>query len=394
MYINSLADKVVFNSLNYIKHGKIKLINYDNKEYNFGNNKEKLFVTIKINKPGLTFKIIRNGSIGMAEGYMSGDFETNNLSDLIELTARNIQIVHKFSGVLDFSLFSNIKNIFIKKTKKKSKENISKHYDLGNEFFSLWLDKTLTYSSAIFDGTKNNLEIAQLNKYKKLINLVKPKSGDKMLEIGCGWGGFAEYIGKNHDVKLDCITISRKQFDFAKERMHKNKLNEKINIQLMDYRDIKKKYNSIASIEMIEAVGQSYLKSYFKKIKENLVQNGTAAIQAITIDDKFYDRYKTKTDFIQKYIFPGGFLPCKKEILRLSKINGLKFEECNSYGMHYSNTLSIWRDEFLNKWEEISKQGFDNTFKRMWNFYLSYCEAGFKSKNIDLIQFSLQNKQS
>tara|TARA_B100001123_G_scaffold438948_1_gene574816 strand:- start:670 stop:1848 length:1179 start_codon:yes stop_codon:yes gene_type:complete len=392
MYINSLADKVVFNSLNYIKHGKIKLINYDNKEYNFGNNKEKLFVTIKINKPGLTFKIIRNGSIGMAEGYMSGDFETNNLSDLIELTARNIQIVHKFSGVLDFSLFSNIKNIFIKNTKKKSKENISKHYDLGNEFFSLWLDKTLTYSSAIFDGTKNNLEIAQLNKYKKLINLVKPKSGDKMLEIGCGWGGFAEYIGKNHDVKLDCITISRKQFDFAKERMHKNKLNEKINIQLMDYRDIKKKYNSIASIEMIEAVGQSYLKSYFKKIKENLVQNGTAAIQAITIDDKFYDRYKTKTDFIQKYIFPGGFLPCKKEILRLSKINGLKFEECNSYGMHYSNTLSIWRDEFLNKWEEISKQGFDNTFKRMWNFYLSYCEAGFKSKNIDLIQFSLQNK--
>ena len=392
MYINSLADKVVFNSLNYIKHGKIKLINYDNKEYNFGNNKEKLFVTIKINKPGLTFKIIRNGSIGMAEAYMKGDFETNNLSDLIELTARNINIVHKFSGVLDFSLFNNIKNIFIKNTKKKSKENISKHYDLGNEFFSLWLDKTLTYSSAIFDGTKNNLEIAQLNKYKKLINLVKPKSGDKMLEIGCGWGGFAEYIGKNYDVKLDCITISKKQFDFAKERMHKNKLNEKINIQLMDYRDIKKKYNSIASIEMIEAVGQNYLKSYFKKIKENLVQNGTVAIQAITIDDKFYDRYKTKTDFIQKYIFPGGFLPCKKEILRLSKINGLKFEECNSYGMHYSNTLSIWRDEFLNKWEEISKQGFDNTFKRMWNFYLSYCEAGFKSKNIDLIQFSLQNK--
>ena len=394
MYINSLADKVVFKSLNYIKHGKLKLINYDNKKYNFGNNKEKLFVTIKINKPGLTFKIIRNGSIGMAEAYMKGDFETNNLSDLIELTARNINIVHKFSGVLDFSLFNNIKNIFIKNTKKKSKENISKHYDLGNEFFSLWLDKTLTYSSAIFDGTKNNLEIAQLNKYKKLINLVKPKSGDKMLEIGCGWGGFAEYIGKNHDVKLDCITISRKQFDFAKERMHKNKLNEKINIQLLDYRDIKKKYNSIASIEMIEAVGQNYLKSYFKKIKENLVQNGTVAIQAITIDDKFYDRYKTKTDFIQKYIFPGGFLPCKKEILRLSKINGLKFEECNSYGMHYSNTLSIWRDEFLNKWEEISKQGFDNTFKRMWNFYLSYCEAGFKSKNIDLIQFSLQNKQS
>jgi len=161
---------------------------------------------------------------------------------------------------------------------------------------------------------------------------------------------------------------------------------------MLDYRDIKNKYNSIASIEMIEAVGQTYLKSYFKKIKESLINNGTAAIQAITIDDKIYDRYKTKTDFIQKYIFPGGFLPCKKEILKLSYENGLKFQKCNSYGSHYSNTLSIWRNEFLDKWVDISKQGFDSTFKRMWNFYLSYCEAGFKSKNIDLIQFLLQNK--
>ena len=161
---------------------------------------------------------------------------------------------------------------------------------------------------------------------------------------------------------------------------------------MLDYRDVKKKYNSIASIEMIEAVGQNYLKSYFKKIKESLIYNGTAGIQAITIDYKIYDRYKRKTDFIQKYIFPGGFLPCKKEILKLSNNNGLKFKQCNSYGSHYSSTLSIWRDKFLNKWEDISKQGFDNTFKRMWNFYLSYCEAGFKSKNIDLIQFSLQNK--
>ena len=185
---------------------------------------------------------------------------------------------------------------------------------------------------------------------------------------------------------------AKKQYNFAKERIFKNGLNEKINIQMLDYRDIKDKYNSIASIEMIEAVGQNYLKSYFKKIKESLIYNGTAAIQAITIDDKIYNRYKTKTDFIQKYIFPGGFLPCKKEILKLSNEYGLKFEKCNSYGSHYSSTLSIWRDEFLNKWEDISKQGFDNTFKKMWNFYLSYCEAGFKSKNIDLIQFSLQNK--
>ena len=392
MILNSIADKIVFKALGRIKYGRINLTNYDGSKLCFGNENEKLIANIKINKPGLMSNIVNKGSVGLAEAYMREDFETDNLSNLIEITAKNIKIIHKFSGIFDLQFFNLIKNFFIKNTKIKSKENISKHYDLGNEFFSLWLDNTLTYSSAIFDNQKNNLEAAQLNKYKKLCDLVKPKSGDRMLEIGCGWGGYAEYIGKNYDIKLDCITISKKQYDFAKERIFRNGLNEKINIEMLDYRDVKNKYDSIASIEMIEAVGQNYLKSYFKKIKESLEHNGTAAIQAITIDDKYYDRYKNKTDFIQKYIFPGGFLPCKREILKLSNEYQLKFEECNSYGLHYSNTLSIWREEFLKKWGDISKQGFDKTFKKMWNFYLSYCEAGFKSKNIDLIQFSLCNK--
>ena len=392
MILNSIADKIVFKALGRIKYGRINLTNYDGSKLYFGNEDEKLIANIKINKPGLMSNIVNKGSVGLAEAYMREDFETDNLSNLIEITAKNIKIIHKFSGIFDLQFFNLIKNFFIKNTKIKSKENISKHYDLGNDFFSLWLDNTLTYSSAIFDNQKNNLEAAQLNKYKKLCDLVKPKSGDRMLEIGCGWGGYAEYIGKNYDIKLDCITISKKQYDFAKERIFRNGLNEKINIEMLDYRDVKKKYDSIASIEMIEAVGQNYLKSYFKKIKESLEHNGTAAIQAITIDDKYYDRYKNKTDFIQKYIFPGGFLPCKREILKLSSEYQLKFEECNSYGLHYSNTLSIWREEFLKKWGDISKQGFDKTFKKMWNFYLSYCEAGFKSKNIDLIQFSLCNK--
>ncbi len=323
---------------------------------------------------------------------MRDEVETNNLTNLIEILAKNIKTVHKFSGVFDLPILNYIKNFFIKNTKERSKENISKHYDLGNEFFSTWLDKTLTYSSAIFENGKNNLEDAQINKYKKLSNLIKPKAGDKMLEIGCGWGGYAEYVGKNYDVKIDCITISKKQFDYAKERIFKKGLNEKVNIKMMDYRDVKSNYNSIASIEMIEAVGQKYLKGYFKTIKENLKSGGTAAIQAITIDDNLYNRYKSKQDFIQKYIFPGGFLPCKKNIIELANENNLNFNQCYSYGKHYSDTLMVWRDEFQKKWNEISKQGFDLTFKRMWNFYLSYCEAGFKSKNIDLIQFSLQNK--
>ena len=392
MNLNNWSDKIVFSSLKLIKKGHLILTNYDDEKYLFGDPSQKLKVKIKINKPGLTYQIVKSGSTGLAEAYMRGDFETDDLTNLIELTAKNIKLVYKFSGLLDFSIFNKIKNFLLKNDKSRSKKNISKHYDLGNEFFSLWLDPTLTYSSAIFDQKDNDLEKAQINKYKKLVELIKPKSGNKILEIGCGWGGFAEYVGKNHDVKLDCITISKKQFEYASNRIFKNGLNVKINIQFKDYRDVKQKYNSIASIEMIEAVGQNYLENYFKTIKTNLVSEGSAAIQAITIDDNLFDRYKTKEDFIQKYIFPGGFLPSKKKLYDLSQNNGLAINQYNSYGLHYSNTLKIWRDEFFKKWEEISKQGFDNKFKRMWHFYLSYCEAGFKSKNIDLIQFSLQNR--
>ncbi|MDB4084679.1 cyclopropane-fatty-acyl-phospholipid synthase family protein, partial [Candidatus Pelagibacter sp.] len=317
---------------------------------------------------------------------------TNNLSDLIELTAKNINIIYKFSGIFDLPFINFLKNKIIKNTKNRSKENIAKHYDLGNDFFSLWLDKTLTYSSAIFENPKQDLFNAQNNKYQKLIDLLKPTNGSKILEIGCGWGGFAEYLGTNYDVKLDCITISKKQFEFAKERIHKCGLNEKVNIEIKDYRDLKNKYDHIASIEMIEAVGQNYLDSYFNTIKNNLTSSGTVGIQAITIDDSLFDRYKNKQDFIQKYIFPGGFLPSRNELQNYVDTNGLKFDEYNSYADHYSDTLIIWRDIFNKKWDLIKEQGFDLTFKRMWEFYLSYCEAGFKSKNIDLIQFSLQNK--
>ena len=392
MNLTNWSDKVVFSSLKLIKGGYLILTNHNGDKLYFGDPNHNLKVSVKINRPGLTYQIVKSGSTGLAEAYMRGDFETDDLTNLIELTAKNIKLVYKFSGVLDFPILNKIKSFFIKNNKNRSKKNISKHYDLGNEFFSLWLDPTLTYSSAIFEKEDNDLEKAQLNKYKKLVDLIAPKSGNKILEIGCGWGGFAEYVGKNHDVKLDCITISKKQFDYASERIFKNGLNEKINIQFKDYRDVKEKYNSIASIEMIEAVGQKYLQNYFHTIKANLVEGGNAAIQAITINDNLFDRYKTKEDFIQKYIFPGGFLPSKKKLYDLSQNNGLTIDQYNSYGFHYSDTLKMWRDEFFKKWEDISKQGFDNKFKRMWHFYLSYCEAGFKSKNIDLIQFSLQNR--
>ena len=392
MSLYNISDQIVFKILKNIDQGYLEIIKYDGELLKFGNPNSSLKSVLKIKKPSFSFNLIKGGSVGFAESYMRDEFETDNLSNLIEITARNIKIIYKFSGLLDFPIVNYVKNIFIKNTRDRSKENISKHYDLGNEFFALWLDKTLTYSSAIFDERNKELSNAQNNKYQKLIDLIRPNNGDKVLEIGCGWGGFAEYLGKKYDVKLDCITISKKQFEYAKKRIHECGLNEKVNIEIKDYRDLKDKYNSIASIEMIEAVGQNYLESYFKTIKNNLSDNGRAAIQAITIDDNIFDRYKTKTDFIQKYIFPGGFLPSKNIINKYVSENGLAIKSYDSYADHYSDTLAIWRNEFNKKWDLIKKQGFDLTFKRMWEFYLSYCEAGFKSKNIDLIQFSLQNK--
>ena len=392
MIIYKISDSIVFNALKNIKHGFLEITKINGEILKFGDPSDDLKVTIQIKNESLTYNLIKNGSVGLGESYMKDFFTTNNLSDLIELTARNIKIIYKFSGIFDLSVLNFVKNKFIKNTKNRSKENIAKHYDLGNDFFSLWLDKSLTYSSAIFENSKQDLSLAQNNKYQKLIDLLKPASGSKVLEIGCGWGGFAEYLGTNYDVKLDCITISKKQYEFSKERIYTCGLNEKVNIEIKDYRDLKNKYDHIASIEMIEAVGQNYLDSYFNTIKDNLTPSGTVGIQAITINNNLFERYKNKQDFIQKYIFPGGFLPSRAELQNYIDSNGLKFGEYNSYADHYSDTLILWREEFNKKWNLIKAQGFDLTFKKMWQFYLSYCEAGFKSRNIDLIQFSLYNK--
>ena len=269
---------------------------------------------------------------------------------------------------------------------------ISRHYDLGNEFFSLWLDKTLTYSSAIYKNQNDDLETAQQNKYQQLINLLNINDNNKVLEIGCGWGGFSEYLGKKHNVSIDCITISKKQFEFTKKRIFQSGLNNKVNVMFLDYRDLKDKYDKVASIEMIEAVGEKYLDKYFSTIKKSLNLNGIAAIQGIIIRDDLFDRYRKSEDFIQKYIFPGGFLPSKYFMKNLIEKNKLNLLKINSYPDDYAKTLAIWRKNFLKTWNNITPLGFDETFKRMWEFYLSYCEAGFKARNINLIQCSMSNK--
>ena len=393
MRLTKISEKIVLNKLKNIENGNLKLVNYDGKVFQFGNLESKVVADIKITNPNFYFNIITGGSSALGEAHMGKDFYTSNLTNLILLSAINIELIYSFSGSLKIQKVKNfLKKIFASNTKSKSLKHISKHYDLGNEFFSQWLDKTLTYSSAIYQNQNDDLETAQKNKYQQLINILNIQDSSKVLEIGCGWGGFSEYLAKKYNVSIDCITISKKQFEFSKKRIFKAGLNNKVNVMFLDYRDLKKKYDNVASIEMIEAVGEKYLDKYFNTIKNSLKDNGTAAIQGITIRDDLFDRYRGSEDFIQKYIFPGGFLPSIHFMKKLMEKNKLKLLKINSYPDDYAKTLAVWRNNFFKTWHNITPLGFDETFKRMWEFYLSYCEAGFKAKNINLIQCSMSNK--
>ena len=395
MSLIKIAEKFILSKLKTISQGNLKLINYDGKVFHFGDLESQLFADIKINNPRFYLNVMLGGSSALGEAHMKKDFYSSSLTNLIELTARNINIIYSFSGSLKLQKIKNIlKKIFASNTKSKSIKYISKHYDLGNEFFSLWLDKSLTYSSAVYKNENESLESAQKNKFQELINLLNIKEGNKVLEIGCGWGGFAEFLAKKYDVSVDCITVSKNQYDYTKKKIFDSGLNNKVNVKFLDYRDLKNKYDHVASIEMIEAVGEKYMDKYFGTIKKVLNDNGTAAIQGIVIKDELFERYRGNEDFIQKYIFPGGFLPSMDFIKTLMKRNKLKLEKVNDYSDDYAKTLSTWRKNFINAWEKISPLGFDEYFKRMWQFYLSYCEGGFKSRNINLIQFSMSNRNS
>ena len=331
MSFSKFSEKIILNKLKKIEHGSLKLINYDGQVFHFGNLESELTADIKINNSKFFLNIIIGGSSALGEAHMSKDFYSTNLTNLIELTARNIKLVHSFSGGLRIQKIKNlIKKIFASNTKSKSLKYISKHYDLGNSFFSKWLDKSLTYSSAVYENPNDSLEQAQKNKYQKLIDLLEVKDGNKVLEIGCGWGGFSEYLAKNYNVAIDCITISKKQFEFTKNRINEAGLKNKVNVMFLDYRDLQEKYARIASIEMIEAVGEKYLDKYFKTIKRSLNENGSAAIQGITIRNDLFDRYRSSEDFIQKYIFPGGFLPSFGFMKSLIKKNNLSLLKVNS----------------------------------------------------------------
>ena len=335
-------------------------------------------------------EIIKGGSVKFAELYISKKVSTDNLTNLIHYFAVNND---QAENTLKISFIKNLFNKFIhfqnKNTRNQAKKNISRHYDLGNKFYEYWLDKSMTYSSAIFHDKSIGIEDAQNNKYKRLAELSSINNGDEVLEIGCGWGGFAEFLGKNYDCKVTAITISEEQFKFATKRIQEANLAEKVKIVFCDYRNLSGKFDKIISIEMFEAVGSEYWSAFFKKVESVLKPKGSISLQLITIDDKIYDVYKINPDFIQKYIFPGGMLPSMKVLKNILGNTSLNIKSIDSYANDYAKTLNIWNKQFNQNWSKIEKLGFDERFKLLWNYYLSYCEGGFLSKNIDLKQINL-----
>jgi len=331
------------------------------------------------------------GDLGWAESYIESNWESSNLSDFLEWGAKNF---HEFSkyirGKWFIILYLRLKHYLNRNSKTGSKKNISFHYDLGNSFYEKWLDKSMTYSSGMFKKESDDLYDAQLNKYQNLAKITDIKNNDKVLEVGCGWGGFSCFLAKNFSADVTAITISKKQYEKVKEKVFTEKLTEKINVKLTDYREIKGLYDKIVSIEMFEAVGEKYWSKYFDVLGSNLKYNGAIGLQTITIEDKFFKKYRKFPDFIQTYIFPGGMLPSIEEMSKVLKSKGLSIEKKQMFGNDYAKTLKMWSKSFENSWENIKKEGFNDAFRRMWRYYLGYCEGGFKSGNINVGQFLIK----
>ncbi len=384
-------EKVLIKFLSKIKFGNLEVEFPSGEQRIFTGTDGGLSASIKINNFNFLSYIFKRGSVGYAEAYMKGYYSTPNLTNLLMLSHKNEEFfLENINSNIFYLSLSKIKHLLKNNTKLQSKKNIKYHYDLGNKFYEKWLDQSMTYSSAIFDGKNTNLSDAQINKYKKIADSLSLNENSKTLEIGCGWGGFSSYVAKIYKCKIDAITISKEQYDYTASKIQKEGLGEKVAVLFKDYREINNKYSNIASIEMFEAVGKKYWHSYFDTIKNSLSENGKAALQIITINEKRANDYQARPDFIQQYIFPGGMLPTKNQLEVSAKDVGLKCLEVLSFGKSYAKTLNIWNSQFQDSWNEVAKYGFDNKFKRMWEYYFAYCETGFLSSSTDVSHFIVE----
>jgi cyclopropane-fatty-acyl-phospholipid synthase len=336
-------------------------------------------------------RVLANGDIGYAEGYMAGEWDSPHLAVLLETLANNYDHIRRlFDGNAIMLAVNWISHKVKRNSRRGSKKNIHAHYDLGNAFYRAWLDGTMTYSSARFERADDTLEAAQTCKYASLARMMDIRPGQTVLEIGCGWGGFADYVAREIGAHVTGITISQEQHDFARQRLFKAGLSERTSIQMVDYRDVQGRFDHVASIEMFEAVGKEYWAAYFDKINQVLAPGGRAGLQIITIRDELFEEYNARTDFIQKYVFPGGMLPSEARLQPVVEKAGLSWDAVERFGIDYADTLNRWDERFQASWADIRKMGgFDQRFYRLWRFYLGYCEAGFRSRRTDVIQLAL-----
>jgi cyclopropane-fatty-acyl-phospholipid synthase len=346
---------------------------------------------IVVKNAGLFWRMIRDGELGFAEAYMDGWWDTPDLQAVLDAALLNNDTVARgFAGRALTRMVERVRHLLNRNTRRGSARNISRHYDLGNDFYSRWLDESMTYSSALFHRADESLPEGQRNKYAAILDGMGARPGDHLLEIGCGWGGFAEYAAAERGVKITGLTISREQHDFAKRRIFEKGLAERVEIVMRDYRDERGRYDGVASIEMFEAVGEKYWPIYFDTVRERLKPGGQATLQVITIADRLFEGYREGVDFIQKYIFPGGFLPCPAALQRETARAGLDWVESREFGHSYSDTLRRWRGRFHATWHEIAPMGFDERFRRMWDFYLASCAACFLAGTTDVTQVTLR----
>ena len=335
---------------------------------------------------------LKSGDIGFAESYIAGDWTTPNLTELLKVFLANRQHVDDvIYGSWAGRLLYRIKHLLNRNTRHNSQKNIHAHYDLGNAFYELWLDDTMNYSSAWFEaGPEQDMRSAQHAKVRRALRMARVQPGDRVLEIGCGWGALAEMSTIEFQARLTGVTLSTEQLDFARRRMQALGVQDRADLRLQDYRDIDDgPYDAVCSIEMVEAVGREYWPTYFSAIERLLKPGGRACIQSIVIDDALFERYIGSTDFIQQYIFPGGCLPCPREFRQAAEAAGLRVEDSFAFGQDYAETLRRWRERFLAQRSQIQQLGFDERFMHIWEFYLAYCEAGFSMGSIDLVQYTL-----
>lgn len=387
-------SRALLRSLRSLRHGHLTLRTPTGRALSFGEADAVPAVKLAIHDRRVARRLVFNGSIGFAEAYMDEAWDCPDLVGLVTLAIANERALGlDRDGSMVMRAIERVRHALRRNSRRGSARNIAHHYDLGNDFYAAWLDPSMTYSAALFAADEtDDLETAQQRKYLAVADLLELAPGQDVLEIGCGWGGFAELAASCYGSRVTGLTLSQQQLDYAVSRIDARGLSDQVTIRLQDYRDVAGTYDRIASIEMIEAVGAENWPSYFNRIRALLRPGGIAALQAITIADERFESYRRCPDFIQRYIFPGGMLPSRAELQKAVAAAGLKLTSGPRFAASYARTLALWQQRFQDAWPSIAALGFDRRFKRMWEYYLAYCEAGFRAGTLDVGLYRIERQ--